>query len=108
MQAAHQMPEGEESLASDLGPVGLSGWARLHSDITSLLTVTLFVPVLGALFVRGAGRAEGLASVLAGVPTLLAVQTLTAGAGVAGLPPTTAGLAASAVAYATVRALRRA
>lgn len=41
VQAEHQMPEGEENLASALGPVGLSGWARLHSDMTSLLTVTL-------------------------------------------------------------------
>lgn len=41
IQAEHQMPEGEEHLASELQPVGLSGWARLHSDMTSLLTVTL-------------------------------------------------------------------
>src|SRR5438105_3569311 len=31
--AEHQMPEGEENLAAELQPPGLSGWARLHSDM---------------------------------------------------------------------------
>ncbi|MFN3651881.1 MAG: M3 family oligoendopeptidase [Armatimonadota bacterium] len=39
--ARHQMPEGEEALAAELQPAGLNGWARLHNDVTSLLTVTL-------------------------------------------------------------------
>jgi oligoendopeptidase F len=41
--ARHQMPEGEESLAADLQPGGLAGWARLHGDMTALLTVTLIL-----------------------------------------------------------------
>jgi oligoendopeptidase F len=41
--AAHQMEEALESLASELRPVGLSGWARLHGDMTALLTVTLTI-----------------------------------------------------------------
>jgi oligoendopeptidase F len=39
--ARHQMPEGEENLAADLQPASLAGWARLHGDATSLLSVTL-------------------------------------------------------------------
>lgn len=39
VQAERQMPEGEEDLASELQTVGLAGWARLHNDVTSLLTV---------------------------------------------------------------------
>jgi len=41
--ARHQMPEGEEDLAAELSPAGVAGWARLHSDVTSLLTVSLNV-----------------------------------------------------------------
>jgi pepF/M3 family oligoendopeptidase len=43
VQAQHQMAEGEEAVASELQPMGLSGWARLHNDMTSLLTVTLTI-----------------------------------------------------------------
>lgn len=39
--AAHQMPEPEENLAAELQTPGHSGWARLHSDLTALLTVNL-------------------------------------------------------------------
>lgn len=41
VEAQHQMPQGEEDLAALLRPVGLSGWARLHGDLTALLPVTL-------------------------------------------------------------------
>jgi pepF/M3 family oligoendopeptidase len=41
--ARHQMAEGEEDLAAELRPPALSGWARLHSDVTSLLAVTLTI-----------------------------------------------------------------
>ena len=40
-QARHQMPEGEEALAAELSPAGLSGWVRLHSDVSALLEVPL-------------------------------------------------------------------
>src|SRR5262249_9867057 len=33
--ARHQMSEGEEALAAALLPAGLSGWARLHRDLTA-------------------------------------------------------------------------
>lgn len=39
--ARRQMPELVEALASDLSPVGLSGWVRLHSDVSALLEVSL-------------------------------------------------------------------
>ena len=41
VDAAHQMSEAEENLAAELQPMGLSGWARLHGDMTALLTVDL-------------------------------------------------------------------
>jgi len=44
VQARHQMAEGEEELAADLHPSGLQGWAKLHHDVTSLLTVTVSLP----------------------------------------------------------------
>jgi len=37
----HQMPEGEEDLASELGLTGGAAWVRLHSDVTSRLTGTI-------------------------------------------------------------------
>jgi pepF/M3 family oligoendopeptidase len=42
--ARHQMTEAEEALASDLQPTGLSGWVRLHSDVSALLEVTVSLP----------------------------------------------------------------
>lgn len=42
--ARHQMSEAEEALASDLQPTGLSGWVRLHSDVSALLEVTVPLP----------------------------------------------------------------
>jgi len=35
------MDEGEEELAAELHPSGLQGWAGLHNDVSSLLSVTL-------------------------------------------------------------------
>ncbi len=37
--AAHQMSAAEENLASSLQPMGLGGWAKLHGNMTALLTV---------------------------------------------------------------------
>jgi SSS family solute:Na+ symporter len=72
----------------------------------SVLTATLFVPVLGALFVPGVRGREGLAAVMAGVLTLIGVHTITAGAGIGVLSPTLAGILASAAAFAAVRLTR--
>jgi SSS family solute:Na+ symporter len=73
----------------------------------SLLSVSLFVPVIGGLFVRRAGAPEALASMAAGIATLLLV-TYTAGArGYGPLNPNLLGLGASAVAYLGVMMVRR-
>jgi len=42
-EAAHQMQEGEESLASQLAPSAIIGWSRLHGNMTSLLTARVTV-----------------------------------------------------------------
>jgi SSS family solute:Na+ symporter len=64
----------------------------------SLLGVSLFVPVLGGLYSRRAGKAEALGAIAAGVVTLLVVRF-----GFAGrypwMDPTLAGLIAAAVAF---------
>ena len=44
-QAQHQMSETEESLTADLSPAGISGWAKLHGNLTAMLTAT--VPIRG-------------------------------------------------------------
>jgi solute:Na+ symporter, SSS family len=63
----------------------------------AILTVTLVVPVIGGLYVRGAGPREGLASILIGVPVLAMTHVLTNGEGYGVLSPALAGIAASAV-----------
>jgi SSS family solute:Na+ symporter len=73
----------------------------------SLLTVVLLVPIISALYVPGVRPAEGLASVLTGVPVLAVVQYMTDGDGYGIITPTLAGVLASAVAFALVRAFRR-
>jgi len=64
----------------------------------SLLVVTLFVPILGGLYVRRARAADALAAIAAGVAAMFAVRV-----GAAGQPPwldpTLAGLAAAATAF---------
>jgi SSS family solute:Na+ symporter len=66
----------------------------------AILTVTLFVPVVGALYVRGAGRVHGLASVFCGVAVLLLVHLVTGGRGYGLVSPVLAGVIASAAGFA--------
>ena len=42
--AAHQMSEAEEALATELGPASIQAWARLHGDMTALMTVNVSLP----------------------------------------------------------------
>jgi solute:Na+ symporter, SSS family len=72
----------------------------------ALLTVTLFVPVLGALHLRTSQR-DGLCAVVAGVIVLLAVQTVTGGRGYGLLSPTLSGILASSTGFMLSRALPR-
>jgi hypothetical protein len=62
----------------------------------------LFVPVIAGLYLEGASRRRGLAS-LAGVPVLAAMHFATGGAGYGALTPVVAGVLASALAYAAAR-----
>jgi SSS family solute:Na+ symporter len=66
----------------------------------SILTVTLLVPIVGALYVRGTGAREGLASILVGVPVLAGMHFLSGGHGYGIVSPVLAGVLGSAAAFA--------
>jgi SSS family solute:Na+ symporter len=70
----------------------------------SLLVVTLFVPVIGGLYVRRAGSREAIAAVAAGVSTLIVVRFGFAGTSV-WVDPALSGIIASAVAFLAVLAV---
>ena len=81
----------------------------VHSSVRSaitvfyaILTVTLFVPVIAALHSRTHPR-DGIASVTAGVSTLLIVQVMTDGSGYGFITPTLAGIIASLAGFTAVR-----
>src|SRR5262249_52703160 len=69
----------------------------------ALLTATLFVPVVGGVYVSAAGKVEGLAAVVVGVATLAIVQLTTGGAGIGFVPPALAGVLSSAGVFVIVR-----
>jgi SSS family solute:Na+ symporter len=73
----------------------------------SMLGVSLFVPVVGGLITKRAGPAEAVASIAAGVVTLLVVQVQTEGRGFGILNPNLLGLIAAAAAYLAVMGVRR-
>ena len=62
------------ALAGGIGGVGVAlvyGSVRAAVSVFySILIVTLFVPIVGGLYMRRAGGREGLASILLGVPVL--------------------------------------
>jgi Na+/proline symporter len=66
----------------------------------AVLTVTLFVPVLGGLYVPRAGRREGLASILTGTSVLVATHVVTGGHGYGIVSPALSGVIASALGFA--------
>ena len=72
----------------------------------SLLVVTLFVPIVGGLYVRSARSDAALAAIACGVVTLLVVRLSLIGS-YPWLDPTLAGLVAAAAAFAAVAALCR-
>ena len=65
----------------------------------SLLVVTLFVPVMGGLFISGAGERQALAAIGAGVITLFVFRLTLFGPITAGLDPTLCALGAAALAF---------
>jgi len=69
----------------------------------SVLSVSLFVPVVAGLHYRKTGSVEALAAIGAGVATLLAVHLRTGGQGYGIWTPTLLGMAVSAVAYVLAR-----
>jgi SSS family solute:Na+ symporter len=71
----------------------------------SLLVVTLFVPVIGGLYVPRAGSREAIAAVAAGVLTLIVVRFGVAGA-YPWVDPALSGLLASAIAFFGALAFR--
>ncbi len=58
----------------------------------TLLTVSLFVPVLGGLYTRRVGPGEALGAIAGGVGTFVAVQVLATGERVLGMTPAMIGL----------------
>ena len=58
----------------------------------TLLTVSLFVPVLGGLYTRRIGPHEAMGAIAGGVGTFVAVQVLAAGERVLGMTPAMVGL----------------
>ncbi len=72
----------------------------------SILSVTLFVPVIAGLHTRRVGAPEALSAICSGVPVLLAVHLSTRGAGFGIFNPTLIGLGVSAVAFALVMSRR--
>jgi SSS family solute:Na+ symporter len=69
----------------------------------SVLSVSLFVPVVAGLHYRKTGTVEALAAIGAGVATLLAVHLRTGGQGYGIWTPTLLGMAVSAVAFVLAR-----
>jgi solute:Na+ symporter, SSS family len=73
----------------------------------TLLSVSLFVPVLAGLYVARASTAEAIASIAGGVATVLVVHFGTAGRGFAGMTPALLGLIAAAAAFMLTFSARR-
>jgi SSS family solute:Na+ symporter len=67
-----------------------------------LLGVSLFVPILAGLYSRRAGTPEGLASIFAGISTMIAVQLVTGGRAVFGVTPALAGILAACLGFVAV------
>ena len=72
----------------------------------SLLVVTLFVPIIGGLYVPRAGSREAMAAVAAGVLSLIVVRFWVAGS-YPWVDPALSGIIASAVAFFAALAFRR-
>jgi SSS family solute:Na+ symporter len=67
-----------------------------------LLGVSLFVPILAGLYSRRAGTPEALASIFAGISTMIAVQLVTGGRGAFGVTPALAGILAASLGFGAV------
>ena len=72
--------------------VGAASMVSVLGLFYNLLTVSLFVPVLGGLYTRRVGPAEAMGAIAGGVGTYAAVEVLAAGAPVLGMTPAMVGL----------------
>ena len=63
----------------------------------SLLSVSLFVPVIAGLYTRTFGKFEAIAAIVAGVSITLSAHLATGGGGYAGFTPPLLGLTAATV-----------
>jgi solute:Na+ symporter, SSS family len=72
----------------------------------TLLSVGLFVPILGGLYVPRASTRDVLWSIACGVGAMVATQFSTGGRGVGGLTPALIGLIAAIVSFAVVYLVR--
>ena len=68
----------------------------------TLLSVSLFVPILAGLYVARASTNDAMAAILCGVTTVLIVQFSTGGRGIAGLSPALIGLLTASSAFGVV------
>ena len=68
----------------------------------TLLSVSLFLPILGGLYAQRASTAEAMSSIACGVTTVLAVQVIAGSEGIAGLTPALTGLIAAAAGFTIV------
>ncbi len=73
----------------------------------SVLSVSLFVPIVAGLHYRRAGTPEALAAIAAGVSTLVAVHLGTEGQGFGGWTPALIALIASGLGFALLALARR-
>lgn len=90
---------------------GLAVSAESIADVLSffytLLSVSLFVPVIAGLYLKRVGSPEALGAIAAGVSLATLVQIVTAGAGAGGLTPAMWGLVAAALACGGISLRRR-
>lgn len=73
----------------------------------TLMSVGLFVPIVGGLLVKRAGSRDALGAIVAGVGTVVVRQLAYGGAPFHGMTPAMAGLAAAAVAFVGLLAVNR-
>lgn len=80
--------------------------ADVLSFFYTLLSVSLFVPVIAGLYLRRVGTPEALGAIVAGVSGATLIQLSTTGAGLAGLTPAMWGLGAAAAACGALLLMR--
>jgi SSS family solute:Na+ symporter len=99
------------AVGSGILGTGVAIWAGSIASMLqvfySLLSASLFVPVLAGLFLARARRAHALAAMVAGVTTTAVVHVTTGGAAVFRLSPVAWGLMASTAALVLAIGLQR-